>query len=436
MRRRRPNNPLPADGSPIKTIFGLYQCLHHLSILTGNANTGKPKPFERKADELDRFFRPALSDLTIRQQINETNREWSKKQTENLIGHYTWQSEALKGCISAWNLTSSELNSHLTKAREWVKQHFRQKFRKNIFDQVDKIVRNFAKSETVRGSSGFALSNPPTDSQRAPTATESGGATASTPAQSRKRDRPASSPDSSPTQLQTPKKTRPTPSSSYSNVAASPPFGPNANKPKLNKPQAVNRFPRLPPRQRGEKVSSLLATWEIPKIAKNILVLGTSNLSRISFVKRRDAQILSYPGLKMDYLLKLLSNFKFGPASAAPGLKPTHVVISVGLNDRLLAPTTNEVNIRKVLNEAKRQFPGSKISFHQIRFNSKLPANQIETIRKFNDAIERISRSEGLKFIPGIPLNKFATDPKDKTNIHWSEDCANRTIEHIFDHLN
>ena len=447
MRRRPPPKNIPADGSPIKTLFGLYQCLHHLSILTGNAGTGKSKPFSKKADELDRFFRPALSDPTIRKQIHDSNLEWAQNQTKNLVDHYTWQSEALKGCISAWNLTTSEMNSNLTKARDWVKRHFGNKFRKNIFDQVDKIVRNFAKSEsnatrrpvacmeptpsssdrTVHESRACAAATPSTSTQNQ-TATRSGDATVSTPANNRKRERLASSPETSPSQSQTPKKPRT--SSTYANVASSPPFGPNANKPNFSRSPAVHRFPKLG-KKKGQEVLSI---WEIPKLTKDILVLGTSNLSRISFVKRRDVQILSYPGLSLHYLLKILASFKFGPGSPAPGLKPSHVVLSVGLNDRTGAPSTNETNIKKVLIETEKQFPGSKISVCQIRYSSDLPAKEINAIKQMNACFQKECEARGMKFIPGVPFRKFAVHPKD--NIHWTENCANSTIEHIFDHLN
>ena len=71
---------------------------------------------------------------------------------------------------------------------------------------------------------------------------------------------------------------------------------------------------------------------------KDILMIGTSNFSRIPWVSRDDAQILSYPGLKLQSLIPLLIFFKYGPDSPNPGRKPRKVVTSCDLNDKTLTP--------------------------------------------------------------------------------------------------
>jgi hypothetical protein len=43
------------------------------------------------------------------------------------------------------------------------------------------------------------------------------------------------------------------------------------------------------------------------------------------------------------------------------------------------------------------------------------------------------SAKQDVSFIPLIPKTKFRVG---QDNIHWTEDCANATIQHFFNHLN
>ena len=432
-------NKAPPDNSPAKVLFGLYQCLHHLSILAGNAETGKDKPFSRKAAELDRFFRPALPDRHVFDQIKKANLEWAQKQRENLSAHYRWKVDSLLGCISAWRLTKSDLRQHLNMTKTWAQKNFGRKFKTSVFNDVDKMVQNFTISEhTAKESAPSQEQRSSSSSQNLPKKSVTG--TTSTP--SRKRGRPSSA-DSPPGQTQKrsctanvngskspPSRPHSAAMATYADTTKSPPSRPK-NVTKRIPHSTVTRFPRLTKDQRGSRIHS---AWEIPKVVKDILILGTSNLSRIPFVNRRDAQICSYPGLKLAEMHKLLCGFKFGPGSTDPGMKLKHVVFSVGLNDRSCAASTNEVNLKKVLNEAKRQFPGSKISFYQAPFDERLHQKEIDTVRTFNGAMQTICDKEGMLCIPKVPRNKFATERHDP--IHWTGDCALATLDHIFDHLN
>ena len=351
-----------------------------------------------------------------------TNERWRQEQIGNLTEHYEWCKEALKGCISAYRLTGLELITNMNQAKKWVKQHFGKKFKKNIFDEVDRQVGsliNYTISESTAKSpslnSGCKIN--------AKTKKVENTETPSTP--SRKRSR-LSSPETSPVQSHTPKRSK---TLSYAEKANSPPSRTNTGKSKYT--PAVTKFPALKPDQRGTQIHSV---WEVPKITKDILVLGDSNLARISFVNNRNAQVVSYSGLKLDLLLRLLQNFKFGPKSDNPGRTPSQVVFSVGINDKELKDSTNEINIRKVMNEARRQFPGSKISFCLISFDKKLSSNHKKTLDNLNDAIKALCDKEELNCIPKVAERKFETVSKDP--IHWTENCANATIEHIITHLN
>ena len=144
-RRYHDSRPPQDTNSPVKLMFGLYQCLHHLSFLTGGGDTGKTKPFARKVEELDRFFIPALPTLNsaFRKRCHATNEKWRTEQIGNLTEHYNWSIEVLKGSISAHLLTQSDMTQYLNQTKKWAKQHFKRKFQNHLFEQVDQMVRKF-----------------------------------------------------------------------------------------------------------------------------------------------------------------------------------------------------------------------------------------------------------------------------------------------------
>ena len=113
-------------------------------------------------------------------------------------------------------------------------------------------------------------------------------------------------------------------------------------------------------------------------------------------MSRDDAQILCYPGLKLQSLLHLFNFFKYGPDSPNPGRKPRKVVISCGLNDKTLAPSTTNVALGKIINKAKRIFPGSEIYLAQITFSLKLPISEQNNLKIMNDKIKSLATQQTL----------------------------------------
>ena len=190
----------------------------------------------------------------------------------------------------------------------------------------------------------------------------------------------------------------------------------------------VTCFDKLPLGTKGKKVTEY---WQIPKVTKPILIIGTSNLKRIENVERNDAQILSYSGLKLGQLERMLNNFQHGNTSNNPGMKPAHVIIMAGICDMNLKFRTNKGNISKIYSAINRQFTGCKVSFCQIPMKENLFTHeQSKSIRDLNEAIQHFCKDEH-NCIPVI--EDFEVDPAEP--IHWTPKCADRIIKHIFDHL-
>lgn len=202
-------------------------------------------------------------------------------------------------------------------------------------------------------------------------------------------------------------------------------------KKKPNSTPSVRRFPKI---GREDKTGqNIHKHWFIPKITKPILILGTSNLSRIEQVRRTDVQVVSYPGLQLSHLLKIL--MAYSPNPRDPGMKPTKIVISAGINDRGFAPSTNETNMKKVVNRLRDLFPESKIFIAQHRYSDKLTTSEKNTLDKLNENIVlTCSNKSNVDFIPPIPRSAFQIGPND--HIHWTATCANFTCHHYLRHLN
>ena len=219
------------------------------------------------------------------------------------------------------------------------------------------------------------------------------------------------------------------PKPSYVNAAKSPPQ--RSSPPKAPRPSKITRFPSLGTEKYRVKV--LLKEWAIPKISKDILLIGTSNFSRIPWVDNDSCQILSYPGMKLQNLLRLVSNFQHGIKSSDPGRKPSKILVMCGLNDRNLAPVTNEVTMKKIVKELERQFPGSKIYLAEIPYSNALSSREKDTIEALNKVIRTLGSKEGIESIPRIHFSKFRVG---SDNIHWTENCARIHFNHFLQHLN
>ena len=404
------------QSSPVKIMFQILQCLHHLVMLQDGGNTtGVRQAFFQKAKELDRFVRPAMPTPELADKIKSINLAWAFEIRSNLVTHYRTQLDFLSGSLKAWNLSTTDCAQSKLKAKEWAKRNFGRKLKPQTLSEFDRRIQQI-----------FA---PPKPTQ--------------TPHSDRPqrilgKAIPVNIVDVQPVTSDQPinnvnRPHSPTPGTSgtnkaYSQAAKSPP---KKSLPKSPRQPKITKFPALG--KQKNSVEHLKANWEIPKVMKDILMIGTSNFSRIPWVSRDDAQILCYPGLKLQTLLHLFKFFKYGPGSSNPGRKPRKVVISCGLNDKHLAPSTTEVSLRKIISESQRIFPGSEIYLAQIAFSSKLPLNEQNNLRQFNDKIKSLATKTNVKYIPCIPAPKFEVG---SDHIHWTENCARAHLDHFFNHLN
>ena len=108
------------------------------------------------------------------------------------------------------------------------------------------------------------------------------------------------------------------------------------------------RQPATPVTASGPKVcrhGNEKAKWQVPIASSKIVVIGDSNLARITSIDGpvNSIEIHSYPGARFLHLNKLVWE------SPAPQENPSHVFLGVGINSRTNKPDTNSGQIKQLI---------------------------------------------------------------------------------------
>jgi hypothetical protein len=164
----------------------------------------------------------------------------------------------------------------------------------------------------------------------------------------------------------------------------------------------------------------------LPPIEKSVLVLGDSNLSRITSTINKNVQIESYPGAKICHGTTLVKNYSY-PA------QPDKVILSFGINNRSSEPkNTSFQNLRTLIGTTLKKFPKSEIYFPLVHFSPELPSKEISNITALNQLAQEDLRR--VTIIPCIDPSQFETSVNDP--VHWTKQSANSILKHWLNHLN
>ena len=234
-----------------------------------------------------------------------------------------------------------------------------------------------------------------------------------------------------PTMIPPPTPATPGPSRpSYLQAATSPPRDmpiPNGSVPvtKQSYPAKVHKHPSLPCHE--DKMSQ----WAIKPAAPeaNILILGTSNMSKITSKPRKDIEIQAFHGGRFVHMKEMLRKLPIQD-------EPRRVVIAMGINDSNGHGTALDVikqEIRATAALAKSRFPHSQIIMAEINHSKMMEATSKARTLELNKTIKALS---GVKTIAKMNCNRITIEKKDRFKVHWSEATANNIIRHWIDNLN
>lgn len=242
--------------------------------------------------------------------------------------------------------------------------------------------------------------------------------------------------DSSTSPPQTPSKTHrsrsvQTPNRTRRSLSVKP-----TNKPKSNtKPTPSSSNPSSPTQPRKVNITSPTSCinrhpntsnksdWSLPAINKPILVIGASNLSRISRCEDPNVQIESFPGAKIRHIIQLFQNY------SSLSL-PTKIIVNIGINDRSNSDTNEVFKNLCLLREVIRQkIPAVQLFFTTVPISdilTKQKAVESSNLQKLNLNLSKLKNKVTTTLDDRIPGGTtFGGD-----GIHWTESTANGLLAH------
>lgn len=162
------------------------------------------------------------------------------------------------------------------------------------------------------------------------------------------------------------------------------------------------------------------STWSLrPQLHTTMIVIADSNLKR-AVTLPGNWEVHVFPGMKLEHATRMVNQLN----NQVTRLK--HVVISVGINNRACAYTTNNIELGK-LNSALGRGPYAG-HFLGVSIPPTLSRSETENLRGINSAAS--NKFLG-RFIAPLPSQQVSVIPTDVTGIHYDDE----TVKKICDKL-
>ena len=187
--------------------------------------------------------------------------------------------------------------------------------------------------------------------------------------------------------------------------------------------------------------SNAKGKWELPPIKTTHVVLGDSNLSKITECRVKNADqvltVCSFPGAKFV-------NFKdnvLNPASKKTYPGVTNVVLSLGINERdNLVTTTSGPNFKKLIAATKKVFPNADIYVPTLQWDKDLIEGGQKVDKNLTDLWEcmkaHIDKCQNTYVLPPLETENFTIADVRGAAIHWTTETANLLLDKWVHHLN
>ncbi|KAL3846471.1 hypothetical protein ACJMK2_017460 [Sinanodonta woodiana] len=168
--------------------------------------------------------------------------------------------------------------------------------------------------------------------------------------------------------------------------------------------------------------------WDIPKITSADLIIGDSNLSKMTNLTYKDVQIEAYPGAKIEHMINLIRNYRYQD-------KPKRIILSVGINDR---DTTNTTvvgqSMKDLIKTTRGKFPNSEIFIAMIPISETLQIKnprEAYNLAQFNITISKI-QIEGVKALHTGNRDGMVFG---RDGIHWSPKSAQFVLQRWYEQM-
>ncbi|KAL3048734.1 hypothetical protein OYC64_007319 [Pagothenia borchgrevinki] len=162
---------------------------------------------------------------------------------------------------------------------------------------------------------------------------------------------------------------------------------------------------------------------------REILIIGSSNISRLPPIQDMKIQVDSYPGANLIQRIHIL---KYKTPTTVNTKK---VILCFGLNDRNQDNTALlKNNMNQLLSSARDTFPNATLHIPSINSSSQLPLRAIRNIANPNQIIEQtpghITKLDGRDFTTGRDLIHWTSGTARKMWDHWRRSLNLRGLRH------
>jgi ribA/ribD-fused uncharacterized protein len=194
----------------------------------------------------------------------------------------------------------------------------------------------------------------------------------------------------------------------------------------------------IPPKSSGSFPASVTTNkatykknWKWPVVREDILIIGASNLGRITSSPLDQIQIESFPGAHFQNFTDMLRL----PHQNKTTNNPKQIILDIGINDRCSnVHTTAGRNLTTMVNKLADRNQSSEMYLIEINYSDQLTKQERSNLDAINKTMfELESQSERIHVIRKLHPSKFQTTPD---NIHWTKNTANSMIRHWLDSLN
>ena len=315
----------------VKLFFQVLQCLHHLAVLKLQKGGQVAFTFKRKVSELDSFIRPAMKTSAVDDKIKSVNRTWLSQVTQHLIDHYQTIMDERLDIIKSKSLSSAAVDRLISHAISWARRSYRKRLTQDV---IALFYKTMAFTKPI-------LQNPPTSTPATPNLfsarftfptvnrTPKRGRTTPSPIDVGKRAKTADTSSSqslfsSDSDSDSHKLSQfieildvyPSPSTSDNQTPPVPKVRTSIKKidsTPINRGQTYTRTTRQSTKATVLKPvyhrTDDKSTWNLPAVEKPILIIGASNLNRITN-NDPEVEIHSFPGAKLAHMKTIVDEYQ------------------------------------------------------------------------------------------------------------------------------
>jgi len=198
-------------------------------------------------------------------------------------------------------------------------------------------------------------------------------------------------------------------------------------------PKRTDRRATTSPRT-VRKSGGCKSDWTWPVCDKKILIVGDSNLARITKPTPVNMDIVSFPGANFQNFIDMLKKFEQSlKSNVSPIPAPEKIMLNVGINNRNSNPDSTSIrNFNTLVGHLTKCFPSSIIYFAEINFSASLYPHQRLNLSALNEAFKKQEDLLKIMFIDKFPHSEFKTEAD---NIHWTMETANLLFDHWVDFI-